>query len=151
MYTLYDISELINLSDVYIYINGTHYLTILYKSENFKHLNKSFKSVNIDITKYIIAFSRDDFHYKSIEIEIKHDFLNFVKEIKKQQLVYFMNDKIYKNNLIKLDGLSTSSNILNGCDVGFINEKMNSIKDIIWYQCLNKNAKVTVILPELNI
>ena len=62
--TLYDISKVINLSGVYIeYKEPNQFFTIFYKPDLFKNLNKAFESINIDLTKYIIDFSRSNCYY----------------------------------------------------------------------------------------
>ena len=155
--TLYDISKVINLSGVYIeYKEPNQFFTIFYKPDSFKNLNKAFESINIDLTKYIIDFSRSNCYYRSIIMDIKdYSILNFITLVKKQDRVYFKNDKIYKNNIIKLclsDLPSSSFNkYANISDIGFIDGKMYSAKNIKFYDAFYNKCEISLVLPELNI
>ena len=75
--------------------------------------------------------------------------------VKKQDRVYFKNDKIYKNNIIKLclsDLPSSSFNkYANISDIGFIDGKMYSAKNIKFYDAFYNKCEISLVLPELNV
>ena len=155
--TLYDISKIINLSCVYIeYKEPNQFFTIFYKPDSFKNLNKAFESINIDLTKYIIDFSRSNCYYRSIIMDIKdYSILNFITLVKKQDRVYFKNDKIYKNNIIKLRLSDLSISLFNKHTnisyIGFIDGKMYSTKNVKFYDAFYNKCEISLVLPELNI
>ena len=84
-----------------------------------------------------------------------YSILNFITLVKKQYRVYFKNDKIYKNNIIKLylSDLSYSlfDSYVNSSIIGFIDGKMYSTKDINNYKFFYNKREILLILPELNI